>query len=353
MSVRSLVASVAFVWIITISAARADVSLPAIFGDNMVLQVGQELTFWGNADAGEEVTVTITSLDQGDTTPPSTASVATGADGRWQLKLPARAKPGNVLVKVNGKKTSLTLTNVLVGDVWLCSGQSNMDWPLNSVQNHEEEIAQAKYPSIRIFKIERNTSPVPQTNLEGSWIECTPENVGEISAVAYYFGWELHQKLKYPIGLIQASIGGAGCESWTSNAALKSDPEFAAILARTDKANGDPKQANNPNRASVLFNGMIFPLQPFAIKGAIWYQGETNAPRAYQYRKLFPLMITDWRKGWGQGDFPFLYVQLANYVSDKAKPDHPVEPEESAWAELREAQAMALKLPKTGMAVVV
>ena len=348
---RSVVGIVAFAWIVAISAAQADVTLPAIISDNMVLQVGHELTFWGWADPGEEVSVTITSTD-----PPNgvqTNSVATAADGRWQVKFPARTKPGHVAVKVNGKKNSLSLANVVVGDVWVCSGQSNMEWPVSSSLNHEEEIAKAKLPLLRVFKVERNTSLVPQTHLEGQWIECSPETVAELSAVAYFFGRELHQKQNRPIGLIQASQGGASCEAWTSLTALKSDPDFAPILARADKANGDPNQANNPNRASVLFNGMIAPLQAYSIKGTIWYQGETNAPRALQYRKLFPLMITDWRRGWGQGDFPFLFVQLANYVSDKSKPDHPPEPEESAWAELREAQAMTLSLPKTGMATTI
>jgi sialate O-acetylesterase len=169
--------------------------------------------------------------------------------------------------------------------------------------------------------------------------------------VGYFFGRELHKQLKRPIGLIEAAYGGASCEAWMSHASLAADEEFAKILERADRASDDPNQANNPNRASVLYNGTIAPLQPFAIKGVIWYQGESNAPRAYQYRKLFPQLISDWRRGWGQGEFPFLYVQLANYISEKSKPDHPFEPEESAWAELREAQLKSLFVPKTGMAV--
>ena len=234
-----------------------------------------------------------------------------------------------------------------------------MEWPVKASLNHQEETAEAKYPSIRIFKVERSTARVPQSDVEGKWIECSPETVGDISAVGYFFARELHQRLKRPIGIIQAAHSGAVCEAWTSLAVLKSDPDFSQILERAEKANGDPNQANNPNRASVLYNGMIAPLQGFpmqkgfSIKGTIWYQGESNATRAYQYRKLFPLMIADWRKGWGNGDFPFLFVQLANYLPEKTKPDHPVEPEESAWAELREAQSMALAVPKTGMAVTI
>lgn len=338
--------------------AAADVTLPAVIGDHMVLQLGRDIPFWGWAEASEEVTVTILPKETVDGKGAESATTMAGADGRWFLKLPARTKPGAVEVKIAGKN-AVVLTDVLVGDVWLCSGQSNMDWPVKASLNHQDEIAEANYPQIRIFKVERSTARVPQADIEGKWIECSPETVGDISAVGYFFARELHQKLKRPMGLIQAAQGGAICEAWTSLSVLKSDPDFAQILERADRAAADPNQANNPNRASVLYNGMIAPLQGFpmkqgfSIKGTIWYQGESNAVRAYQYRKLFPLMIADWRRGWGLGDFPFLYVQLANYVPDKSKPDHPPEPEESAWAELREAQAMALSSPKTGMVVTI
>jgi sialate O-acetylesterase len=329
-----------------------DVTLPAVIGDHMVLQLGREIPFWGWGEPGEEVTVTITSKDAAA----ETVSTATGTDGRWFAKLTGRMKPGVVEIKIAGKN-SIQLSDVLIGEVWLCSGQSNMEWPVKASLNHQEEIDEAKIPSIRIFKVERSTARVPQTDVEGHWIVCSPETVGDFSAVGYFFARDLHQRLKRPIGIIQASHGGAICEAWTSLAVLKSDPDFSQILERAEKANGDPNQANNPNRASVVFNGMIAPLQGFpmnkglSIKGAIWYQGESNANRAYQYRKLFPSMIADWRRGWGIGDFPFLYVQLANYIPEKSKPEHPDVPEESAWAELREAQAMALSVPKTGMVV--
>lgn len=328
---------------------QAEVSLPAIISDNMVLQMGQELQFWGWAEPNEEITVIVSSVESGNEAKPDSASAMPAADGRWQVKLPARTKPGPVGVTITGKNT-ITLMNVIVGDIWLCSGQSNMEWPVNATQNHQEEIAAAKFPMIRLFKLDRSTSLTPSTHLGGKWVECSPESIPEFSGVAYYFGRDLHKQLKRPIGLIQAASGGASCEAWTSPAVLKSDELFAPIVARADRANADPNQANNPNRASVLYNGMIAPLLPFPIRGVIWYQGESNAPRAFQYAKLFPAMIADWRKGWGKGDFPFLFVQLANYVPDKQKPDHPAEPEESAWAELREAQVKALSLPRTGMA---
>lgn len=334
------------------SIAHAEVSLPAIFGDHMVLQSGRDLPFWGTAEPGEEITVSISRAEPANGAKAEMASTTAGADGRWSVKLPARTAGETVAVTVAGKN-SVTFANVLIGEVWICSGQSNMEWPVSAANNHVEEIAQAKYPSIRIFKVERSTALVPQSRLDGHWVECSPDTVGDTSAVGYYFGRELHRDLKRPVGLIVAAVGGAYCESWTSLAALKSDEEFAPILQRADRANGDPNQANNPNRASVLFNGMIAPLLPFPIAGTIWYQGESNVQRAFQYRKLFPLLITDWRRHWGQAELPFLFVQLANYVPDKSKPDHPAEPEDSAWAELREAQALALQRPKTGMAVTI
>lgn len=333
------------------STALGDVTLPAIFGDHMVLQLGQKLPFWGQAEPGEEITVTITSLDEDASKNPSVSTTA-AANGHWQVKMPARSKSGEVTVTVAAKNT-ITFSNVLIGEVWLCSGQSNMEWPVNASLNHQEEISEAKFPTIRLFKVERSTARHPQTDIEGHWVECSPETVGETSAVAYFFGRELQRQLKRPIGLIEAAYGGASCEAWISQASLASEEDFSKILERAERSGDDPNQANNPNRATVLHNGIIAPLQPFAIKGVIWYQGESNAQRAFQYRKLFPLLIADWRRGWGQGDFPFLFVQLANYVSEKSKPDHPLEPEESAWAELREAQLKALSVPKTGMAVTI
>lgn len=337
---------------LAVAPAQADVSLPAIFGDNMVLQHGREVPIWGTAEPGEEIAISISKQEPANGSKPEILATTAGPDGKWQIKLPAKPAGDAITVTVTGKN-SVVFSNVLLGEVWVCSGQSNMEWPVSSSNNHLEEIAQAKYPTIRIFKVERGTALVPQSRLGGQWVVCSPETVGETSAVGYYFGRELQRDLKRPIGLIVAAVGGANCESWISQAALKSDEEFAAILQRGERANGDPNQANNPNRASVLFNGMIAPLLPYAIAGTIWYQGESNVPRAHQYRKLFPLMINDWRRHWGQAEFPFLFVQLANYVPDKSKSDHPVEPVESAWAELREAQSLALQRPKTGMAVTI
>ncbi len=325
------------------SIASADVKLPAVIGDNMVLQQGSELPFWGWAEPGEGVTVTVAG---------KTATATTAADGRWLVRVPAVTKSGVVEVVVAGKN-SITLKNVLVGDVWVCSGQSNMQWRVLESTGAKEEIPAAKYPPIRLFKVERQTALEPQPDVEGKWVECSPESIGEFSAVAYFFGRELHLRLNRPMGLIEAAYSGCGAESWVSDATLKADPFYQQLLEKSAADNRDPSRANTPNRATVLYNGVIAPLQPFAIKGAIWYQGEQNAARAHQYRTLFPALIEDWRRTWGQGDFPFLFVQLPNYLPDKTKPDHPPEPESSAWAELRDAQRQTLSAPNTGMAVTI
>ena len=322
---------------------RADVKLPAVIGDHMVLQQGSELPFWGWAEPGESVTVSVAG---------KMATTTTAADGRWSVRLPPVAKFGLVEVTITGKN-KITLKDVLVGDVWVCSGQSNMEWRVLESAGAKEEISAAKFPAMRLFQIERQTALEPQQELEGRWIECSPETVGEFSAVGYYFGRELHSRLNRPLGLIEAAYAGCGAESWVSDATLRADPIYQQLLEKTAADNRDPSRANTPNRATVLYNGVIAPLQPFAIKGAIWYQGEQNATRAHQYRTLFPALIEDWRHTWGQGDFPFLFVQLPNYLPDKTKPDHPVEPESSAWAELRDAQRLSLSAPNTGMAVTI
>lgn len=336
--------SLLFAVLLNAQVARADVKLPAVISDRMVIQQGIELPFWGWAEPGEQVTVTMAGK--------SVMAVA-GADGRWAVRCPQISRFGAIEVTISGKNT-IVVKDVLVGDVWICSGQSNMQWRVLESAGAKDEIAAAKLPLIRLFQIERQTALEPQTDLEGRWVECSPESVGEFSAVGYFFGRELHHRLNNrPIGLIEAAYGGCAAESWVSDATLKADPTYSQLLEKTAAANRDPNQANTPGRATVLYNGVIAPLQPFAIKGVTWYQGEQNAARAQQYRTLFPALIEDWRRTWGQGDFPFLFVQLPNYLPDKSKPDHPPEPEASAWAELREAQRWALTAPNTGMAVTI
>jgi sialate O-acetylesterase len=492
----------------------ANVRLPKLVGDNMVLQRDAPLPIWGWADSGETVTITF----QG-----KKYSAKPGNKGKWMVTLPAMKAGGPHTMTIAGKNT-ITVKNILIGDVWLASGQSNMEWPLSqTVNNYQQEIANANYPQIRMIDVKNTIAFSPQTEFESEgWKITSPENAGKFSAVGYFFARDLHQRYKVPVGIIMSEWGGTPSEAWTSAQALKPFPEYQATLTEMEKNgigiqqqmqdyqaklkewrnsvsgadrslasatkwfspdfapsdwpvmtlpglwednaladydgivwfrkevmlpaaeagkeltlhlaaiddadstwfNGvyvgatdgyniprkytipgnlvkagknvitvrivdtgggggiygeskdlqlvsgekivasladkwqyqtaqdiskkplSPKVVFNANSPSVLYNGMIAPLVPYAIKGAIWYQGESNAGRAYQYRTLFPAMIKDWRAQWKQ-DFPFLFVQLANYM----KPSE--QPADSEWAELREAQSMTLSLPNTGMAVII
>lgn len=355
------------------TAALSDVNMPGIFGDNMVLQRGMEAPVWGTAETNEIVTVTIDSLQYQTTA---------GIDGHWMVRLAAMEAGGPYEMTVSGNNT-ITFTNVLVGEVWVCSGQSNMAWPIDRVQNIEDDVASADYPDIRMITIDRVSKETPQTEFSGRkpvWIPCSPDTVGKFSAVAFFFGRELHRELKVPVGLIHSSWGGAVAEAWTGIETLRSHPELRPIVDNLDsliitypqakalfeekaeawqKAREDslplppmplpPRAPGERDYPSGLFNAMIAPMIPYGIAGVIWYQGESNSVRARQYRTLFPAMISDWRRAWKQGDFPFLFVQLANWENDTI----PVEGTWGSWPELREAQLMTLSLPNTGMAVTI
>ena len=360
--------------LVSAGAAVADVKLPAIIGDNMVLQQGGKVSIWGWADPGEEVTAGVSWLSM-------KWAVTADKDGKWSFQMNAPKAGGPHEMTLTGKNT-ITIKNILVGEVWVGSGQSNMQMTVQSSANATEEIAGADYPKIRLFSVTRKVAETPQADCEGSWVECSPETVPGFSAVAYFFGRHLHKELDVPVGLIHTSWGGTPAEAWTRREALEANPDCAEILKRYEDAVANYPQAmkeyeqkqvawkqaaenakadgkrqprrprapfgpGNANAPSGLYNAMIAPLIPYGIQGAIWYQGESNAGRSYQYRTLFPDMIKNWRNDWGRGKFPFLFVQLANFMQTKP------EPGESAWAELREAQTMTLTLPKTGMAVII
>ena len=505
--------------------ARAEVRLPAILSDNMVLQQQTKVRIWGTANPGERVTVTLQK---------ESSHAVADKQGHWETWLNTGKAGGPFELTVKGDNL-LTIKNVLIGEVWLCSGQSNMEWPLINTFGGAETVAQAKYPEIRLFTVEKHTSTTPLTDVVGHWVVTTPDDAAHFSAVGYFFGRELYQQLKVPVGLIHSSWGGTPAEAWTSHEGMLSSPELKPILDRYESSlnalpqakeayaralaqweeknlyidagnkgealgyadpatatadwskmdlpqqfetagllidgavwfrkvldlpqswagkelvlnlppvddqdvtyfNGtkvgsigretpnsylvprkyvvpgslvrpgknviavrvfdsageggfsrggamslgpagaaesevmslrgvwdykvelalEPKHPDwgtrpeavgvgNQNNPSVLYNAMIAPLVPFAIRGVVWYQGESNAGRSYQYRTLFPIMIRDWRKAWGSV-FPFYFVQLANWHAHKAEPD------ESDWAELREAQMMTLREPQTGMAVII
>ncbi len=490
-------------------ATKAQVTLPPFFNCNMVLQKGIEIPVWGWASPGEKVTVTFEG---------TTVSDRAGKDGKWRVTLPAMNYGGPYKMIVKGKNLR-TIENIMIGEVWVCSGQSNMEMKVANVKNAEAEIAASDYPEIRLFTVKQRISQFPQDQLdEGEWWECSPISVPDFSAVAYFFGRDLYQKLKVPIGLIHTSWGGTVVESWMSPEAIAQDPDLAGMLDKLQKLdwenyatlfrenlknrlgtlpetdegmkdgnalwaatvfddkdwktmklpgyienNGlegvdgivwfrkeieiDPTDAEKPanlllariddsditflngekigettqkydayrkyqipagmlkagkniltirvedtggnggvygapdeiklvtpskemplagdwkfklgkvdvnaiaigpnDYPTLLYNAMIKPLIPYGIRGAIWYQGESNAERAQQYQRIFPNLIKDWRNQWNQGPFPFLFVQLANYMSPSDQPS------ESDWAELREAQTKTLALENTGMAVII
>jgi len=510
---------IAVALVLSASCARADVKLPAILSDHMVLEKAARVPIWGKADPGEQVTVTLDG---------QTAKAAADAGGKWMAVLNLKnSAPGPFEMTVEGKN-KLTLADVVIGEVWVASGQSNMEWTLGSTTGADQEIAGSTNPLLRQFLVKKSAVPEPADDTEGKWVAASPQTTAGFSGVGYYFAKKLQNELKVPVGLLHTSWGGTPSEAWTSMEAIGGVPDlkassdhqwaslgdyrkdkktfvegmdawikengredkpaadvtaYAGFDAPTDgwipvkipgevlapglpasgavwlrkevtgpKAGaslglalpidgydsvywngklvkkttyqdfqgagsvrrhgpygiqpGDIKQGKNilairlyepvgPAKftaapmagptslagewlakaeyefpaldaqkiasaprppaiapepqyvASSLFNGMVNPILPYAIRGVIWYQGESNAGRAYQYRSAFPLLIADWRKQWNQGDFPFYFCQLANFQGKKS------EPADSAWAELREAQSMTLKLPNTGQAVLI
>jgi sialate O-acetylesterase len=328
-----------------VTSARADVRLPALFSDNMVLQQEATVAVWGWADEGEEVQVTF----RGET------AKTKAQDGKWIVKLSSFKAGGPDELIVQGKNR-IKLKNVLVGEVWACSGQSNMEWPLKSAYQGTNAIAASTNFQLRLFHIPKTRAAEPANDVKADWRPAGPESTPDFSAVAYYFGRDLQQALKVPVGLIETCWGGTPAEDWVSKRVLESNPDYKRdILDPAFKAAAPATNKNSRPLPTELYNGMIAPLIPYSIKGAIWYQGESNAGRAKQYRTLFPDMISNWRQDWGQGDFTFLAVQLAPYDKVKKRELSAItaKPEDSDWAELREAQLLATKvLPKVGMVVI-
>jgi len=356
------------------SSAFAAVTLPALFSDHMVLQCDKPIPIWGSATPGEKVQVLLADRR---------AETAADVDGKWRVDLAPLPAGGPFTLTVKGRNT-VKVADVLVGEVWVCSGQSNMEWPVSRALNATNEIAQADHPSIRLFIVRRHAAETPQEQCVGQWRVCSPKTVPGFSAVGYFFGRDVHGKTGAPVGLIEAAWSATALEVWTDSETVRDNgafSEYRAWWGRTleiykarasaslevykrdaeewpkraaeAKAKGEPPPPKPlpplPDYCypSRLFNGMIFPLVPFAIRGVIWYQGEANTARADDYRRCFPAMIRGWRRLWKQGDFPFLFVQLANFG-----PQAP-DPGPSAWAALRDAQRDALQVPHTGMAVAI
>ena len=355
--------------------AAATVSMPTLFSDHMVLQRGTKIPIWGWAAPGEKVTVALGER---------TATAVTGKDGNWTVRLDPLPASGPYTLTVSGSNT-LTIKDVLIGDVWVCGGQSWMTWDMARVRNGAEEIAAANHPQIRLFLLKETTSLTPLRDCrEAAWAVCTPKTVSPFSGVGYFFACELQQVLGVPVGLIENGVSGTMAMAWTDRASLESDPvlkthvekldrrvveygqeyydkygqAWRAWLAGVDQAKelGKPlplppltEPGNDPrdhwqHLSTLFYNGMVAPVIPYAITGVIWWQGGGEGPDLY--RVIFPAMIKSWRRNWGQGDFPFLFVQNANYKD----PDGPLY---TRLPEFREAQASALSLANTGMVVAI
>ena len=370
------------------TSAQAEVKLPSIFSDNAVIQSETKVPIWGWADKEKEVTIEyegkFPNEKAGFGVKPFTVKVK---NGKWKAHLDS-IPPGSVVtIRVKGQN-QITIQNVLAGEVWLCSGQSNMAMTVNRCDNLEREQKQANYPQIRMFKVANNPQTKPQDDVPGQWIICSPETVAGFSGTAYFFGRKIHKELNVPVGLINSSVGGTAVEAWTSIDVQKGNKTLEPIFdvwhkkakgfdlkkalvayekalakwktaaAKARKAKKKiPRRPRMPveplkdrNYPSNLFNGMIHPLIPYAIRGAIWYQGENNANRiAELYGVQLPLLVKDWRARWGQGDFPFLWVQLPNF---RKRVDEPVQ-QNSGWALVREGMLKSLRVPNTGMAVTI
>ena len=379
---------------LSISCLSAAVQPNSLFSDGAVLQQGIPIPVWGKANEGEKVTVQLNAQ----------TATTVAKDGKWMVRLTPQSAGGPYTLSISGENT-VTVKNVMVGEVWICSGQSNMAFNMRRDFNAAEEIPKATYPKLRMFTVGQKTAIAPETLAKGTWTECSPQAAPNFSAVGYYFGREIHKATGVAVGMIHSSVGGTPAQAWTSLSGLEAEPELAdyaakirKLIADYPKANetylkalevynldlktwnespeaiayedvlktwwaqnkeaamadkptlsprpveptGKPKQPLLPtggqNSPTVLYNGMIAPLIPYAIKGVIWYQGESNVSKPAEYSILFPRLIQDWREQWGQGSFPFLFVQIT--------------PHNGMTPELREAQLLSWqKTPQTAMAV--
>jgi sialate O-acetylesterase len=364
-------------------AARADVKPHALFSDGMVLQQGVACPVWGTADRGEEFSVIL----QVGPEKVGSGGIRADKDGRWRYDLPKAAPGGPYTLTIGNAKKSVTLKDVYVGEVWVCSGQSNMEWSVSASADAGAVIKASANPKIRLFKVANGPAMTPQHDAKGAWRECGPGTVGNFSAVGYHFGRALQEKLGVPVGLIQTAWGGTPAEVWTSRKVLEADPRLRPVVdhfeqrikdyprqleafqeqvkrhkeaAEKAKAEGKapppaPRRPDDPktfpyNSPFLLYNARVATLIPYAIRGVIWYQGESNAfarEKSAEYATLFPAMIKNWRDDWGQGEFPFLFVQLAPFMKIEKQPTDP------PWALLREAQRRAsFDVPKAAMAVI-
>lgn len=357
---------------------HSEVTLPRVISNNMVLQRDMQVPIWGWASAGEELTVILSTEDE-SAEPLFSTTVVADAKGNWRIDLPAMQAAGPYTLRVTASNT-LELTNVLFGEVWVCSGQSNMEWSVRASKDSEVEIAAANYPTIRLFDVPRRPSGLIQKDVKADWYETTPETIANFSAVAYFFGRKLYNNLNVPIGLINTSWGGTRIEPWTPPAGFATVPALETISKEIEEAHANYRQQlpqkmkeieawiaqtrtaletdarltqmpqnvhalTHHARPTGLYNSMVHPIVPYAIRGALWYQGESNLRDGMLYHEKMKALINGWREVWGQGDFPFYFVQLApfNYGGRNASPFF--------LPQIWEAQTATLSVSHTGMAV--
>ena len=319
-----IVSAVALILAVS-TAAQAAVRPHGLFTDNAVLQQKVKVPVWGTTDAEDKVTVSIAG-QQAEATP---------EDGKWKVELEPLTAGGPHVMTITQGDDKLELKNILVGEVWLCGGQSNMQWTLANSDGGSEAIANSANDKLRLITIPREPADEPRSDVDAEWVVAGPQTTPGFSAVGYFFGRDLQQHLDVPVGLISSNVGGTAAEEWTSQEVLANTPELEGT-------------SEHPRGSSRLYNAMIAPLAPYAIQGAIWYQGESNAGRAFHYRKLLPAMIKNWRDTMGQGDFPFLIVQIAPYDREHTRsPDN-------QWSEIRDSQLyVSQTVPRSALVVTI
>lgn len=361
------------------NSLRADVTLPSVIGSSMLLQRDLNAPIWGWAEPGEEVTVKFAGQEK---------KATADANGKWMVKLdPMKANAEGQTMDIAGKNT-IQLTDILVGDVWICSGQSNMEWAVGQSLDPEKEIAAADYPGIRLYDVDGHiTAPLPQDNCPGSWKVCTPQTIPGFSAVGYFFGRKFHQETKVPVGLISTNWGGTRIEPWVAPVGFRMVPELKDLATAVDRfdpstAEGKATWANyvaeierwvikteaalkageavttpatppgytNAGEPTAIYNAMVYPLAPYGVRGAIWYQGESNGGEGVEYFHKMQALIEGWREVFGEKDFPlyFYFVQLADFQNPTEDPAGG-----DGWARIRDAQTQSLTIPNTGMATII
>jgi sialate O-acetylesterase len=316
--------------LLTILACNAElfaiVRLPPVMSSNMILQQNTQATIWGWSDPSERFTITCSWKI-------TTDSVTAPNSGKWKVRVSTPSAGGPYIITIKGRTNTIVLENIMIGEVWICSGQSNME--MNNTQQIKDELPNCKNDNIRFFTVAKATSEFPQDFADGKWVSCNEETLRRFSATGYFFGKKLHQELNVPIGLIQSAWSGTPVELWEPNDVIESDPAMKEAASKIREV------AYRPNKPGLIYNAMIYPISNYTIAGTIWYQGEGNTARAYAYQKMFTGMIGAWRKQFNN-EFPFYYVQIAPYTYESTY--------EAAL--LMEQQTRSLSYPKTGMVVI-